>query len=140
MYKGLALKTGVLLAIMLFFNGMLTSITGAYSSNLIFHLVGFLFILAICIVRKEKGLHFKEIPMVFFLPGVLSVLTIVLNNMCIPKLGITLTIGISLFGQLLISNLIDHFGLFEMKVNKFKKEKLIGFSIILVGIFAMIWL
>ncbi|QZY56426.1 DMT family transporter [Crassaminicella profunda] len=140
MYKSLALKTGVLLAIMLFFNGMLTKITGAYFSNLIFHLIGFLFILAICIVRKNQWFYFREIPIIFFLPGVLSVLTIVLNNICIPKLGITLTIGISLFGQLIISNLIDHFGLFEMKVNKFKKEKLIGFAIILVGIFAMVWL
>lgn len=140
MYKGLALKTGMLLSVMFLINGMLTSVTGAYFSNLVFHLVGLLFIIIIAVITKNKWVNLKEIPLIFFLPGILSNVTIVLNNICIGKLGITLTIGIGLFGQLIVSNLIDHFGLFEMPVNKFKKEKLIGFSIILSGILVMVYL
>lgn len=138
MYKNLGIITGIILAIMLFFNGMLASITGPYMSTLIFHVIGLVIIMIISIVTKNKISDLRKIPVLFLLPGVLSVLTIQLNNICIPKIGITLVVGISLFGQLVMSNIVDHFGLFGMPINKFKKEKIIGFSIISFGIVAMI--
>lgn len=138
MYKNLGVIVGIILAIMLFFNGMLASITGPYMSTLIFHVIGLIIILIISIITKNKISDLTKIPVLFLLPGVLSVLTIQLNNICIPQIGITLVVGISLFGQLVMSNIVDHFGLFGMPINKFRKEKIVGFSIILLGIIAMI--
>ncbi|WP_346889257.1 DMT family transporter [Clostridium sp. UBA1056] len=138
MYKNLALLNGVILAIMIFFNGMLSSITGPYMSTLIFHVLGFILILAISMVKKNNIVNFKKVPLMFFLPGILSVITILLNNICIPQIGITLTIGISLYGQLIMSIFVEHFGLFGMPVNKFRKEKILGFSIITLGTVVMI--
>ena len=138
MYKNLALLNGVILAIMIFFNGMLSSITGPYMSTLIFHVLGFILILAISMVKKNNIVSFKKVPLMFFLPGILSVITILLNNICIPQIGITLTIGISLYGQLIMSIFVEHFGLFGMPVNKFRKEKILGFSIITLGTVVMI--
>ncbi|WP_291578281.1 DMT family transporter [Clostridium sp. UBA6640] len=138
MYKNLALINGVILAIMIFFNGMLANITGPYMSTLIFHILGFILIIIISIIKKNKLSNLKKLPLIFFLPGILSVITILLNNISIPKIGLTLTIGITLFGQLVMSSLVEHFGLFGMPVNKFKKEKILGFSIISLGIIVMI--
>ncbi|HAK41414.1 MAG TPA: EamA-like transporter family protein [Clostridium sp.] len=138
MYKNLALLNGVILAIMIFFNGILSSITGPYMSTLIFHVLGFILILAISMVKKNNIVNFKKVPLMFFLPGILSVITILLNNICIPQIGITLTIGISLYGQLIMSIFVEHFGLFGMPVNKFRKEKILGFSIITLGTVVMI--
>ena len=138
MYKNLALLNGVMLAIMIFFNGMLSNITGPYMSTLIFHVLGFILILAISMVKKNNIVNFKKVPPMFFLPGILSVITILLNNICIPQIGITLTIGISLYGQLIMSIFVEHFGFFGMPVNKFKKEKILGFSIITLGTVVMI--
>lgn len=138
MYKSLALINGVILAIMVFLNGMLAGITGPYMSTLIFHVLGFVLIIIISIIKKNKFPNLKEVPLMFFLPGILSVVTILLNNICIPQIGITLAIGITLFGQLVMSSLIEHFGLFGMPVNRLKKEKIAGFSIISLGIVAMI--
>ncbi|WFD08849.1 DMT family transporter [Tepidibacter hydrothermalis] len=138
MYKNLGVIVGIILAIMLFFNGMLASVTGPYMSTLIFHVIGLIIILMISIITKNKISDLRKIPVLFLLPGVLSVLTIQLNNICIPQIGITLVVGISLFGQLVMSNIVDHFGLFGMPINKFRKEKMIGFSIISLGIIAMI--
>ncbi len=138
MYKNLGIITGVILAITIFLNGMLASITGPYMSTFIFHFIGLIIIIIISIVTKNKVCNLRKIPVLFLLPGVLSVLTIQLNNICIPKIGITLVVGISLFGQLVMSNIVDHFGLFGIPINKFKKEKIIGFSIISFGIIAMI--
>jgi transporter family-2 protein len=138
MYKNLALINGVILAIMVFFNGMLASITGPYMSTLIYHVLGLLLIIFISIIKKNRFSNLKEVPLIFLLPGILSVITILLNNISTPKIGVTLAVGVGLFGQLVMSSLVEHFGLFGMPANKIKKEKILGLSIISLGIIFMI--
>jgi transporter family-2 protein len=138
MYRNLALLNGALLAVMLFVNGMTASMIGVYTGTLLFHLAGLLLIIIIIAVKRNKFIRWNEMKPVFFLPGILSVITILLNNLCVPELGVTLTIGISLYGQLIMSGLVEHFGLFGMPQNRFRKEKVLGFSIISLGIFLMI--
>lgn len=140
MYKALAFGIGTIIAIMVSINGLLATITGPYFSNFIYHLLGLFLILIGFIVKKNKEFNLKVIPIIFFLPGILSVVVVVLNNICISQLGVTLTIAISLFGQLIISALIDNYGLFKMTIIKFRKEKLIGYSFISIGIVLMILL
>ncbi len=138
MYKNLALINGIFLAIMVFFNGMIANITGPYMSTLIFHVLGFILILIISIIKKNNLPNLKKVPLLLFLPGILGVITILLNNISIPQIGLTLSIGVTLFGQLIMSSLVEHFGLFGMPVNRFKKEKILGFLTISLGIIVMI--
>lgn len=138
MYKNLALINGIILAIMVFLNGMLANITGPYMSTLIFHVLGLASIIFLSIVKKNKLSNLKKLPLVFFLPGIFSVVTILLNNLSIPAIGLTLSIGVTLFGQLIMSSLVEHFGLFGMPISRFKKEKILGFSIISLGVIVMI--
>jgi transporter family-2 protein len=138
MYKNLALINGIFLAIMVFFNGMIATITGPYMSTLIFHVLGFILILIISIIKKNNLPNLKKVPLLLFLPGILGVITILLNNISIPQIGLTLSIGVTLFGQLIMSSLVEHFGLFGMPVNRFKKEKILGFLTISLGIIVMI--
>ncbi|BDB00779.1 DMT family transporter [Clostridium botulinum] len=139
-YKNLAVLNGILLAIMIFLNGVLSEKIGLYLSTLIYHVLGLLLILLVSIVRKNKLPKLNKIPVILFLPGILSVLVIFLNNLSSSKIGITLTAGMGLFGQLVISTLIDHFGLFGVQVNKMRKEKILSFSLIITGLIFMILL
>ncbi|WP_411169371.1 DMT family transporter [Clostridium sp. MB05] len=138
MYTNLAFVNGIILAIMIFLNGILANIIGPYMSTLVFHLLGLILIIIISIIKKNKFSNLKKIPLLLFIPGILSVITIFLNNICIPKIGLTLTIGITLFGQIIMSSFVEHFGLFGMPINKFKKEKLLELSIISIGMIFMI--
>lgn len=138
MYKNLALLNGIILAVMVFFNGMLASKTGPYMSTLIYHVLGLLMIIIVSIIKKNKLTNLREVPFLLLLPGVLSVITILLNNISIPHIGVTLAVGIGLFGQLVMSSLVEHFGLFGMPANKLKKGKIAGLSIISLGIIFMI--
>lgn len=138
MYKNLSLINGVILAIMVFFNGMLTGSIGPYRSTFIYYSLGLFLIIAISIVSKNKLLSLGKLPILFYLPGILNLVTILLNNFTIPKIGVTLASSLGLFGQLVMSSLVDHFGLFGMPVNRLKKEKLLGLSVISLGIAAMI--
>lgn len=125
---------------MIFLNGVLSEKIGLYISTLIYHVLGLLLILLVSIVRKNKLPKFNKIPIILFLPGILNVLVIFLNNLFSSKIGITLTAGMGLFGQLVISTLIDHFGLFGVQVNKMRKEKILSFSLIITGLIFMILL
>ncbi|MCS4480863.1 DMT family transporter [Clostridium botulinum] len=139
-YRNLAVLNGILLAIMIFLNGVLSEKIGLYLSTLIYHVLGLLLILLVSIVRKNKLPKLNKIPVILFLPGILSVLVIFLNNLSSSKIGITLTAGMGLFGQLVISALINHFGLFGVQVNKMRKEKILSFSLIITGLIFMILL
>lgn len=139
-YKNLAVLNGALIAIMIFFNSVLSENIGLYLSVLIYHVLGFILILLVSVVRKNKLPKLSKIPVIFFIPGILSVLTIFLNNLSSHKIGITVTAGMGLFGQFVISALIDHFGLFGVQVNKMTKKKTLSFSIIITGLIFMILL
>lgn len=138
MYKNLALLNGAILAIMVFLNGMLANITGPYLSTLIYHIIGFILIIIVAIIKRTKLSKLRELPLTFLLPGALGVITILLNNLSIPKIGLTLAIGVTLFGQLVMSSLVENFGLFGMPISRFKREKILGFLIISLGIIIMI--
>lgn len=138
MYKNLALINGAILAIMVFLNGILASKIGPYMSTLIYHVLGLMLIIIISIIKKNRLSNLKKVPLMLFLPGILSVITILLNNISIPQIGVTLAVGVGLFGQLVLSSLVEHFGLFGMPANRLKKEKILGFSIISLGIIVMI--
>lgn len=138
MYKGLAFNIGVIIAVMISINGLLSEVVGTYFSNLIYQLIGLIVILITAIFSKREKIILKAIPLMFFLPGIFSVISVVLNNVCFSALGVTLTLALSMLGQLVMSNLVDHFGLFNMPIIKFKKEKIIGFLIISLGIVVMI--
>lgn len=138
MYKRLSIINGVILAIMVFFNGMLTGCLGPYKSTLIYYSIGLFLTIVISIIKKNKITNLSEISIIFFLPGILGVVTILFSNIAIPHIGVTLTIGMGLFGQLVMSSLVEHFGLFKMPANRLRKEKILGLSIILLGVAAMI--
>ncbi|GAU78064.1 DMT family transporter [Fusibacter sp. 3D3] len=104
--------TGLLLAFMVSFNGMLASYTSAYFSSFIFNVIG-LIIFSLLLLRPQTLHPNQSRPALFWLliPGALSALTIVMSNTTVAQLGITLMIGISLLGQVLTSLVIDGFGL-----------------------------
>lgn len=75
-YKNLAVLNGILIAIMIFLNGVLSEKIGLYLSTLIYHVLGLLLILLVSIVRRNKLPKLNKMPVILFLPGTLSVLVI----------------------------------------------------------------
>lgn len=137
MYKFYAILIGILITIMVTFNGILESHIGNYLAVLIIHIVGLTSISLILIMKREKPVFKKGIPYYLYSGGAIGILLVLVNNICFSNLGASLTLSLGVFGQLLLSSVIDHFGLMGMDVYKFQPKKLIGFSIILIGIVIM---
>jgi transporter family-2 protein len=138
MYKVSAIVIGLLIAIMVTFNGVLANYTNEYVSILIIHIVGLVAIITILIWKREKLRLKKNLPFYLFSGGAIGVFVVFLNNLCFNTLGASLTLSLGIFGQLVLACFIDHYGLFGLNMYKFKKKKIIGFSIVLLGLITMI--
>jgi transporter family-2 protein len=138
MYKISAVFIGLLIAVMVTFNGMLAGVSGDFIAVLIVQIVGLITVSIVLIIRKKKIILNRSFPFYLFMGGGIGVIITLLNNICFKDLGISLTLALGLLGQAIAAVIIDHFGLLGMDVYKFKKEKLVGFLLAFAGIAIMI--
>lgn len=138
MYKSYGALVGLLIAIMVTINGTLAGYVGDYTATVVIHIVGLSVSIIVILAKKLKIKISKEIPIYWFSGGAVGAFMVIFNNMCFNKLGVSLTLALGLVGQLIASVIIDNYGLFGLSVSKFKKEKILGFITIFIGITIMV--
>lgn len=138
----MAYFTGLLLALMVSFNGLLSVATNTYVSSLIFHGIGLIiFTLLLLYGRSKKNnmLHeFLATPLILVLPGLLSSLTIILSNVAMSALGVSLLVGVSLLGQVTASFFIDGYGLLGKEKSIVSSRQLFGTGVMLLGVWFLL--
>ena len=137
MYNLLSIFIGALIGIMVYFNGILSIYLGNYTSSVIVHLVGLIGIIIVLICTKSKLKFDRKLPLFLYSAGVIGVFTVLFSNIGFMSVGASLTIALSLLGQTISAIIIDHYGLLGVNDIKFNKKKLIGLSIIILGIVIM---
>ena len=137
MYNILALVIGALISVMISFNSGLEGYVGSTYSVVIIHAVGLIAILIVAAIKKEKIVIKEAIPFYLFLGGIFGVMLTLVNIITIGGIGVALTTALAVFGQLVFSSLVDHFGLFGLTKHEFNPKKLVGFFIVLVGLVIM---
>lgn len=137
MYNSLSLLIGILVAIMIAFNGKLSDGLGNYSSLVIIHAIGLITILGILFYKKIKISFRNNLPLYMYIAGAITVFTIMANNLSYTVLGVSLPVALGLLGQLITSLIFDHYGLLDMPKIHFNKKKIIGLLIIMMGVSIM---
>jgi len=136
-YYFLSLLTGVIISVMILFNGNLTEQYGLYTATLIAHIVGLTLISIIVLVKREKPFA-KRYDWFLYLGGVIGVFTTISNNFSFGRISVSAIMALMLFGQSVAGIVVDQYGLFEMQKHPFTKRKLFGLALVLCGIVAMI--
>lgn len=128
---------GSLAAVMMYLNGILATAVGSMRSNLIVHISGLaLSALVLALTRSWRHLP-KGFSPLWLSGGAIGYLTVLLANFSFASLGVSMTIGLGLLGQVLASVATDHFGLFGSSVRKFRPSDAVGLAAIFAGILAM---
>ena len=70
----------------------------------------------------------------WFTGAIFSFIAVTLFYYLIPKLGISTAISFGLFGQILFSMVVAHFGWFGLPIEPFVLKKLIGVVTMIMGI------
>lgn len=128
---------GALIAVMVMFNGTLSTAYGNYSSSIVIHVTGLFSIILVLLLSRSKFKIQNGVPLYLYSAGAIGVFTVLFNNLSFNRLGVSITLALGLLGQSLSSIIIDHFGLLKMNIVKFEKKKFIGLILITLGIFVM---
>jgi transporter family-2 protein len=128
---------GALIAVMILFNGALSSAAGNYKASVIIHITGLICIVLVLLMSKSKLKIKKGLPLYLYCAGAVGVFTVLFNNLSFKALGISIPLALGLLGQSFASMVIDHFGLFGLATVKFEKKKSIGLILIVLGILIM---
>ncbi|MDO4473268.1 MAG: DMT family transporter [Eubacteriales bacterium] len=134
MYALYVLIAGMLQSAMGSFNSMLSENIGLFGVSLVVHLSGgILLILFITLILRQK-INLRGMPWYLYSAGFFGVVIVSVTSFCISHLGAAVTTCFSVTGQLLISSVIDHFGLFHVPKAKFETKRIPAILLILTGI------
>lgn len=142
-YILLAFAIGLMMPIQTAVNSRLrTYVLSPFMASFISFLVGTTFLLIMTLATKHSVLiplsTFQDNPFWIWMGGLLGVIGLTTNILLFPKLGGVQTVVLPIMGQIMMSMLIDHFGLFFSPEKSFTLLRFIGIIILMLGVFCVI--
>lgn len=130
MGSGLAIQTAI--------NSRLGSVSGSsFLASMVSFVVGAIFLNILLILTGTSPLvnmtTITSNPWWIWLGGVLGVVGLTTNILLFPKLGSVQTAVLPIFGQIVMGQIIDQFGLFESPISKFTFIKMVGLLLVAGG-------
>jgi len=141
----------ILFTILAIFAGAMLPVQGVVNSQLgrvldnvvlatlISFMVGSLTLLVVFLFRNNwsaggslQGL--RDVPPVLYIGGVLGAIYVTAVAALIPKIGVANTMIAVILGQVLLSLLLDHLGLFGIEVREIGWLRILGASLVVSGL------
>lgn len=130
-----SILAGVFISLQGVFNTRVSDKIGLLETATVVHGIGFLFSLLILITYGTSNMvKLRDVNKFYLLGGVFGVIIVFSVIKGISLLGASFSIAILLITQLIISTLIDTFGLFESTPIRFDFTKLLGIIVMMIGI------
>lgn len=76
----------------------------------------------------------KNAPLIAWTGGLLGAFFVASSVMLVPRLGVALTFSLLIAGQMLVTLIIDHFGLLGIPVKEISLPRLVGVALITIGV------
>ena len=135
---GLAFMAGLILAMMIYFNGSLAMNVHPYWASTIVHGIGFFFGMILFALfpfaRSDKKSVKNNLPWWNFMGGISGGLTVVLASITInSSLGVSGSIAFMLLGQILFALFCDLFGFLGIPKRKLEKRTYIQIFFVSLG-------
>jgi transporter family-2 protein len=112
---------------------------GMLESIFIIHIGGAIFsAIPLLLARGGKLSEWPNVPWYALGAGVLGLVVLGAINYAIPRSGATTTVILVVIGQIMVSLLIDHFGLFGTEVRPIDVGRLLGIGVVCFGVWLVI--
>lgn len=132
-----AFIAGIVLPVQASINAQLKNYVGTpLIASTISFLVGLLALLIGTLIHGtwNLGKNLTSAPWWIWTGGLLGAFYVLATIVLIPRLGAATTVACVLAGQVVVSIIIDHFGLFQVTINQISIPRLIGAVLIIVGV------
>ncbi|MDI9868322.1 DMT family transporter [Flectobacillus roseus] len=120
------------------FNGKMAAIVGhPILAAILSFITGLIALIVYAIVAQipmQQFTAFRTAPWYVWLAGILGAFYVSTIVVLMPRLGVALTFGLVIAGQMTISILMDHFGLFNLPVREISAGRLLGALLLLAGV------
>ena len=134
----LAITAGTVLPVQAALNGKMGKVVGdpIYAALISFIVgsVGLFFYLWATKTDLTTLSYTKNVHWSVWLAGILGAFYVACVIILAPKLGVALTFGLIVTGQLSISLIIDHFGMIGIPVQRVSWQKIMGMILIISGV------
>ncbi|KMJ58706.1 membrane protein [Bacillus sp. LL01] len=131
----LALFGGILGGIQAPINSQLGRKIGSLEASLVSFFIGTVFLLFLSIFfGRGNMLHVTNVPKWQLVGGFLGACFVTFVIIAVPKVGVALTIISVIVGQMIISLVIDHFGLFGTTKIAVNSQRIIGVLLMLLAL------
>ncbi len=134
----MAVIAGAMLAVQAGLNSeMGRAVKSPVYGALISFVAGGLALFAYCLVTRVPLGNVRrafELPWYYWLGGVLGGFYVFAIIILAPRLGVALTIGLTVAGQMIFSLIIDHYGLMGIPAHSINWMRVLGVSLIIGGV------
>ena len=114
---------------------MISQRLGMLESVLIVHLGGALIaLIPLLFSGGGKLAHWKQLPWYTLIAGAFGLVVISAISYMIPRVGVAAAIITIVAGQLMVSAVLDHFGLLGASVRPLDPTRILGMVVVFVGV------
>jgi transporter family-2 protein len=111
---------------------------GAAFVNFFGGMILFLFAMSLSSVALPTVKKVMTIPWYLFTGGIVGSVFIFGALFALPKIGASAFFGQIVLGQLLMTLIVDHFGVFGMPIHKIDSVRIIGVTLLIAGAFLIL--
>ena len=130
----IGLAGGVAVGIQSPMASMISQRLGIFESVFIVHVGGALIALLPMIFLGSKLNQWRSLPWYTLGAGIFGLIVIGAISYMIPRVGVAAAITTIVAGQLLVSVILDHFGLLGATVRTLDVTRILGMAVLLVGV------
>ena len=132
-----AVLAGICVTLQNSLNALMNPFIGAMGTSAAVFVIQLVLLLAYqaCVVRRR--IRLRDVPPGYYSSGLIAVVVIGMIGYCVSQMGSAVTTCCSVAGQIIMSALVDHFGLFGSARHRFTARRVAGFALILAGVLVL---
>ncbi len=142
LYIGLALLLGVLIPFQSLINARMTAYLGhSLAASLISMAGGFFIFLILCLVFPipfPTMSKLQNAPLHLYLGGLIGAIFVITAIFVFPKIGATAFTALLVAGQLIMTLVIDHYGMMGLASSPINLMRLVGTGFLFLGCFLIL--
>ena len=136
-YVLFAIFAGITVTLQNSINGLMAPVVGAIGASFLSFTTQATLIFAYLTLIQHRLPSIRRARFPEALSGPLAMVVVGLIGVCVSRMGSAVTTCCSVAGQIIISAVIDHFGLFNAQIMRFKSRRIPGFILILIGVLSI---
>ena len=136
-YVLFAILAGITVTLQNSINGLMAPVVGAIGASFLSFATQATLIFAYLTLIQHRLPSIRKARFPESLSGPLAMVVVGLIGVCVSRMGSAVTTCCSVAGQIIMSAVIDHFGLFNAQTMRFRPRRIPGFILILTGVLSI---